>query len=78
MLIFFIFVKIGAQSQKISNSLCDHNIVTRPVFNAEFDGAIGGSVFPVLTYVSTVVTAASFLPISGISRLISLKWTTRR
>ena len=35
-------------------------MVSRPVFNAESNGAIGSSVFPVLTYVSTVVTAASF------------------
>ena len=34
--------------------------MSRPVFNAKSNGAIGSSVFPVLTYVSAVETAAAF------------------
>jgi len=37
-----------------------HNIVSRPVFNAESNGAIGGSIFVASTDVSAVTTAAAF------------------
>ena len=38
-------------------------MVSRPVFNADSDYAIGGSIFLVMTEVSTVTWAASILPI---------------
>ena len=40
-----------------------HNIVSRPVFNADSDYAIGGSIFVQPTEVATVTSATSILPI---------------
>mgnify|MGYP001218476316 CR=1 FL=1 len=37
-----------------------HNILSRPVFSAESNGAIGGSIFVATTDVSAVAAAAAF------------------